>query len=68
MFVVPTVPIVKDQSRVAGSANLPSGNPAVNTASMITGEETRIVVCQALQRSLAGIIFSSMSVTINFCK
>uniref|UniRef100_A0AAQ5XJA7 non-specific serine/threonine protein kinase n=1 Tax=Amphiprion ocellaris TaxID=80972 RepID=A0AAQ5XJA7_AMPOC len=30
-------PIVKDQSRVAGSANLPSGNPAVSTASMITG-------------------------------
>uniref|UniRef100_A0A3Q3MY92 non-specific serine/threonine protein kinase n=1 Tax=Labrus bergylta TaxID=56723 RepID=A0A3Q3MY92_9LABR len=31
-------PIVKDQSRVAGSANLPSGNPAVSSASMITGE------------------------------
>ncbi|XP_067359960.1 casein kinase II subunit alpha isoform X2 [Channa argus] len=30
-------PIVKDQSRVAGSAGLPSGNPAVSTASMITG-------------------------------
>ncbi|KAI3369542.1 hypothetical protein L3Q82_007751 [Scortum barcoo] len=30
-------PIVKDQSRVAGSANLPSGNTAVSTASMITG-------------------------------
>lgn len=30
-------PIVKDQSRVAGSANMPSGNPAVSTASMITG-------------------------------
>uniref|UniRef100_A0A7N6B950 non-specific serine/threonine protein kinase n=1 Tax=Anabas testudineus TaxID=64144 RepID=A0A7N6B950_ANATE len=30
-------PIVKDQSRVAGSANLPSGNTAVSTATMITG-------------------------------
>ncbi|XP_045931167.1 casein kinase II subunit alpha isoform X3 [Micropterus dolomieu] len=30
-------PIVKDQSRVAGSANLPSGNTTVSTASMITG-------------------------------
>ncbi|XP_047438154.1 casein kinase II subunit alpha isoform X2 [Mugil cephalus] len=30
-------PIVKDQSRVGGSANMPSGNPAVSTASMITG-------------------------------
>ena len=40
VFVVPTVPIVKDQSRVAGSANLPSGNTAVSTASMITGENT----------------------------
>lgn len=37
-FVVPTVPIVKDQSRVAGSVNLPSGNTAVSTAGMITGE------------------------------
>ncbi len=41
VFVVPIVPIVKDQSRVAGSANLPSGNTAVSTASMITGESTR---------------------------
>lgn len=41
IFVVPTVPIVKDQSRVAGSANLTSGNTAVSTASMITGENTR---------------------------
>uniref|UniRef100_A0A8C9X257 non-specific serine/threonine protein kinase n=1 Tax=Sander lucioperca TaxID=283035 RepID=A0A8C9X257_SANLU len=32
-------PIVKDQSRVAG-ANLPSGNTAVGTANMITGENT----------------------------
>uniref|UniRef100_A0A672IT51 non-specific serine/threonine protein kinase n=1 Tax=Salarias fasciatus TaxID=181472 RepID=A0A672IT51_SALFA len=30
-------PIVKDQSRVAGPASLPGGNPAVSTASMITG-------------------------------
>ncbi|KAK2821011.1 hypothetical protein Q5P01_023970 [Channa striata] len=30
-------PIVKDQSRVAGSASLPSGTTAVSTASMITG-------------------------------
>uniref|UniRef100_A0AAX7SEZ5 non-specific serine/threonine protein kinase n=1 Tax=Astatotilapia calliptera TaxID=8154 RepID=A0AAX7SEZ5_ASTCA len=30
-------PIGKDQSRVTGSANLPSGNPAVSTANMITG-------------------------------
>uniref|UniRef100_A0A8D3EAX2 non-specific serine/threonine protein kinase n=1 Tax=Scophthalmus maximus TaxID=52904 RepID=A0A8D3EAX2_SCOMX len=30
-------PVVKDQSRVAGSANLPSGNIAVSTTSMITG-------------------------------
>ncbi|KAM8756889.1 casein kinase II subunit alpha [Acanthopagrus latus] len=30
-------PIVKDQSRAAGSANLPSGNTAVSTANMITG-------------------------------
>uniref|UniRef100_A0A7N8WUH2 non-specific serine/threonine protein kinase n=1 Tax=Mastacembelus armatus TaxID=205130 RepID=A0A7N8WUH2_9TELE len=30
-------PIVKDQSRVAGSSSLPSGNTAVSTASMITG-------------------------------
>uniref|UniRef100_A0A3Q0QQC4 non-specific serine/threonine protein kinase n=1 Tax=Amphilophus citrinellus TaxID=61819 RepID=A0A3Q0QQC4_AMPCI len=32
----PYFPIVKDQSRVTGSANLPSGNPAVSTANMIT--------------------------------
>lgn len=34
------VPIVKDQSRVGGSANLPSGNTAVSTANMITGENS----------------------------
>lgn len=39
IFIV-LVPIVKDQSRVAGSANLPSGTTAVSTASMITGENT----------------------------
>ena len=46
--VVPAVPIVKDQSRVAGSANLPSGNAAVSSANMITGENThmfRIISC-----------------------
>lgn len=34
-----SVPVVKEQARLAGSANLPSGNPAVPTANMITGEE-----------------------------
>jgi len=28
---------MKDQSRMPGSANLPSGNTAVSTANMITG-------------------------------
>lgn len=36
---VPTVPIIKDQSRVTGSASLVSGNAAVSTTSMITGEK-----------------------------
>ena len=40
-FFAHTDPIVKDQSRMAGSANLPSGNTAVSTAGMITGEYTR---------------------------
>lgn len=35
---VPTVPIIKDQSRVTGSTSLVSGNAAVGTTSMITGE------------------------------
>lgn len=35
---VPTVPIIKDQSRVAVSASLVGGNTAVSTTSMITGE------------------------------
>uniref|UniRef100_A0A8C5C062 non-specific serine/threonine protein kinase n=1 Tax=Gadus morhua TaxID=8049 RepID=A0A8C5C062_GADMO len=30
-------PIVKDQARMAGSANLPGGIPAVSTANMMTG-------------------------------
>ena len=33
-----SVPIVKDQARMAGSANLPGGIPAVSTANMMTGE------------------------------
>lgn len=35
---VPTDPIMKDQSRVTGSASLIGGNTAVSTTSMITGE------------------------------
>ena len=31
---------MKDQSRLAGSANLPGGNTAVSTAGMTTGEYT----------------------------
>lgn len=38
--LISSVPIVKDQSRVGGSVNLPSGNTAVSTANMITGENT----------------------------
>lgn len=41
---VPTVPIMKDQSRVTVSASLVGGNTAVSTASMITGENIYIFV------------------------
>lgn len=50
--VVPIVPVVKDQSRVVGSANLPCGNTAVSTASMITGEDQLFPSCQRIHTAL----------------
>ncbi|XP_056158173.1 casein kinase II subunit alpha isoform X2 [Lampris incognitus] len=42
-------PIVKDQSRMAGSTNLPSGNTANSTASMITDD---VVLLASSERDL----------------
>lgn len=50
--VVPIVPVLKDQSRVVGSANLPCGNTAVSTASMITGEDQLLPSCRRIHTAL----------------
>lgn len=60
IFVVSEVPIVKDQSRVAGSANLPSGNTAVSTASMITGENTHTHIDAAANHSRVYLVHKLM--------
>ncbi|XP_035007787.1 casein kinase II subunit alpha isoform X4 [Hippoglossus stenolepis] len=57
-------PIVKDQSRVAGSTNLPSGNTSVSTANMITGISA-LPASTALGPLIGSPVLSAATIALN---